>query len=208
MPQKTHPRYPCVEVTTMTDWLDTETKTMLQHVPPQKFAPPETGLFTLVLLSKGNNSAHLMRALDRIRGLSPLKSESLLMQHCPLRIAGSLSIGDAMLGQFELICCDSISIFLRDEVYASSDSWYLTQLYQQIRESPEFEHIKVKIASVPKTTVGEHFVDQFLGGPDVIPPLVSAGLRSFTGNMMRKKARIMAHWAEKIGAEVAIADKE
>ena len=37
----------------MTNWLDTETKALLQGVPPEKFAPPDTATFTLVLLTTG-----------------------------------------------------------------------------------------------------------------------------------------------------------
>jgi hypothetical protein len=36
----------------MCKWLDTETKAMLQQAPPQKYAPPDTGMFTLVLLKR------------------------------------------------------------------------------------------------------------------------------------------------------------
>ena len=76
----------------------------------------------------------------------------------------------------------------------------------QFRGSPEFENGKVTIASVPQTAMGERFVDQFLGGANIIPRLVTAGLHSYCGNMMRKKARIMSHWAQKMGAEIAVAD--
>ncbi len=36
----------------MSTWLDTETKALLQQVPPEKLAPPDTGKFTLVILHK------------------------------------------------------------------------------------------------------------------------------------------------------------
>jgi hypothetical protein len=97
-------------------------------------------------------------------------------------------------------------VFLRTEVVSSAEQWYLAQLYQQFQRSPEFETVRVTIASVPQTAVGEQFIDQFLGGTDIVPRLAIAGLRSREESMMRKKARIMAHWAEKIGAEVAIKD--
>ena len=110
-----------------------------------------------------------------------------------------------MLGQFELICCDSISVFLRTEVVASAEPWYLTQLYRQFRQSPEFESIPITIVSVPNTVLGERFVDQFLGGMEVVGSMASGSLRC--ENVMRKKARIMAHWAKKIGAEIIIANE-
>ena len=33
------------------DWLDTETKALLQRSPPEKLAPPDTATFSLVLLA-------------------------------------------------------------------------------------------------------------------------------------------------------------
>jgi hypothetical protein len=190
----------------MSIWLDTETKAMLQQAPPEKLAPPTTGLFTLVLLHKGKDTNHLVRALARIPGISPGKAIDLSERQCPLPVVSGLSLGDVMLGQFELVCCDSISVFLRTEVVSSAEQWYLAQLYQQFRGSPEFESVAVTIASVPQTALGEQFVDQLLGGADIIPRLVTRGLHSYRGTMMRKKARIMAHWAKKIGAEIVVGD--
>ena len=83
---------------------------------------------------------------------------------------------------------------------------YLAQLYQQFLQSPEFENVNVIVASVPPTALGEQFIDQFLGETDIIPRLVIAGMHSCRESMMRKKARIMAHWAEKIGAKIVIAE--
>lgn len=188
----------------MNKWLDTETKAMLQQSPPGKYAPADTGVFTLVLLKKGGDFDRLLRALRRIPGLSRAKVVETAACMCPEPIASSLSLADAMLGQFELVCCDAVSVFLRNEVVSAAEYPYLGELYRQFQKSPEFETVKVRITSVPDTVMGEHFVDQFLGGVDIIPQLVAAGLRSCEESMMRKKARIMAHWAEKIGAKVVI----
>ena len=192
----------------MSKWLDTETKAMLQQSPPGKCAPADIGEFTLVLLKRGRDLDRLLRALRRIPGLSRAKAVETAARMCPVPIASGLSLADAMLGQFELVCCDAVSVFLRDDVVVSAEYSYLGELYRQFQKSPEFETVKVKVTSVPNTVTGEHFVDQFLGGADIIPRLVAAGLRSCEENMMRKKARIMAHWAEKVGAKVVIGDSE
>jgi hypothetical protein len=188
----------------MCEWLDTETKAMLQQAPPEKYAPANTGLFTLVLLTRGNSHDRLIQALTRIPGVTRAKAVEVAVCMCPVPIVCSLSLGDAMLGQFELVCCDAISVFLRDEVVCTAERLYLGQLYRQFLHSPEFESVRVTITSVPRTAFGEHFLEQFLGGAEVLPRLVIAGLPACEETMMRKKARIMAHWAEKIGAEVAI----
>ena len=121
-------------------------------------------------------------------------------------VTSGLSLGDAMLGQFELVCCDSVSVFLRDEIVSSAEQEYLTQLYQQFPESPEFQSVTVTVVSLPDTVSGKHFADQFLGEADVI--VHGSRGPSRCENMMRKKARIMTHWAQKIGAEIVVADNE
>jgi hypothetical protein len=190
----------------MSKWLDTETKAMLQQAPPEKDAPPDTGMFTLVLLKRGDNLPRIVRALGRIPGLSQRKVEYLMNSRCPVPVAASLSLGDAMLGQFELVCCDSISVFLRDGIAAAADSWYLLPLYRQFRQSREFQDVPVTISSVPETPSGERFIDQFLGEAEGSGSLAyNFPLQKY---VMRKKARIMSHWAEKLGIDVVVADDE
>jgi hypothetical protein len=186
----------------MSNWLDTETKAMLQQVPPGKLAPPETGIFTLVLLRKGNDRNWVIRALTRLPGMRQERAMSLASQSCPLPVARSLSLADAILGQFELICCDSISIFLKDEVALPGDREYLNQLFEQVGSSPEFESVNVTLRSLPDSVASRNFLDQFLGPTDATSALLAGRLHR--DRMMRKKARILEHWAEKIGAEVAV----
>jgi hypothetical protein len=187
-------------------WLDTETKAILQPAPPDKLAPPDTGVFTLVLLRTGNDLNWVIRALMRLPGMRQERAMFLASQPCSLPVARSLSLADAMLGQFELICCDSISVFLKDEIAFPGDREYLSQLFQQVESSPEFESVTVTLRSLPDSASSRLFLDQFLGPADATSALLAGHLRR--ERMMRKKARIMEHWAKKIGAEVAIADQE
>jgi hypothetical protein len=190
----------------MSEWLDTETKAMLQQAPPEKLAPPDTGMFSLVLLKMGDDPTRTRRALERIPRVSGERAVNIATRQCPaVVIASGLSLGDAILGQFELVCCDSISVFLRDEVAASNDRSYLSELFQQFRESPEFESIPATITLIPQTAPGRQFVDQFLGGMSHVASCPHRGY-FYEGKIMRKKARIMAHWAKKIGAEVVVAN--
>ena len=100
-------------------WLDTETKALLQHVPPEKLAPPDTGMFTLVILRrKGKaNIARVAQVLVRIPRVSPFRAVILRLV-CAQPIVSGLSLGEARLWQFELICCDAIAVFLPDGVGA------------------------------------------------------------------------------------------
>jgi hypothetical protein len=189
----------------MSTWLDTETKALLQHVPPEKYAPPATGTFALVLLKKGNDLVRLAEAFTRIPPhLAPAKAADLVARSCPQPIAIGLSLGDALLGQFELVCCDSISVFLKAEVLLSATGAYLARLYSQVQSSSEFEDVIVRVTAIPDTDQGRRIVDQFLGSMKKVVGDASKGY-SYTGAMMRKTARIMAHWAGKIGTEVTIA---
>ena len=102
----------------MSRWLDAETKAILQGVPPEKLAPPDTIGFMLVLLFKGNDDARLRRALAKAGCANPSLAETILASRCPVHVSNGLTVEDAMLGQFELACCDSAAVFIRDEVVA------------------------------------------------------------------------------------------
>jgi hypothetical protein len=179
----------------MSEWLDTQTQAILQGNDPPKFAPSVAADFSLVLLDRGLCLERHQKALTKF--FPPEKHVSipgLLERACPLVIVSSISYGDAMLGQFELICADSISVVLRDEVASEGEPDYLENLFQMLRKSQEFETISVTLLKIPQNDHGNNFCDQFLGGVNVLPPI------SFTTT--QKKARIMRHWAEKIGVEM------
>lgn len=184
----------------MSSWIDTQTEAILQPPPPEKLAPADTGPFALVLVEKGKDAIRMAESLANVPGLSQQRVAAILAIPCPVPLLCGLSITDAVLGQFELVCSDSISIFLRNEV-AVSDHEYLKQLCSQCRSSAEFEWINFKIASIPRTDHGRRFVRQFLGAFAELEYNANANFQ-FNGQLMRKKARIMAHWAQKIGVQV------
>jgi hypothetical protein len=186
-------------------WLDTETKAMLQQAPPEKLAPADTGVFSLVLLDKKENGPRIIRALSRIPGVAPPKAEDLARTACPVAVVHGVSLPDAMLGQFELICCDAISVFLKTEIVAAAERVYLDGLYRQFRRSDEFQHVAVTLVSVPEDNLGWRFADQFLGDADRIVRRLNSKMHR--QRMMRKKARIMSHWARKIGVVLSIDDQ-
>lgn len=194
-----------LETERLSPWLDTETKAMLQQAPPEKYAPSDTDTFTLVLLRKGRDLRRVSQALQKLPGLSSEKAEHLVGSCCPLPVARGLSIYDALLGQFELVCSDSVSVFLRDGVVWPAQGDYLARLYPQFESSPEFESVIVDVRSIPRTEQGERIVRQFFGGMEADSDRVNAGF-SFHGKMMRKKARIMEYWAKKLGAQITMID--
>jgi hypothetical protein len=214
----------------MSAWLDTETKALLQKVPPEKLAIPGTDTFTLVVLKctgDRNRLAQLMARIagwgrappgglssaDAVRarsiaatvGVSNERAAFLAYRGAGPLVAG-LSFADALLGQFDLVCRDSVSVFLNDEVVSSATKEYLNELYSQVQSSPEFDETTIRVTSIPDTESGGRFVDQFLGDEQRVLFNERGRQYSFEGKVMRKKARIMEHWGRKIGAEVTTAN--
>jgi hypothetical protein len=118
----------------------------------------------------------------------------------PVIINPGLSEAEAIFGQFELICCDSVAVFLRSEVLLAPDQKeYLDALFHKVLQSPEFRPTRVDVLEVPATEAGEAFVDQFLGG---LGSEENWPLNEFSLWVASKKARMMKHWAARVGAEV------
>jgi hypothetical protein len=180
------------------NWLDTQTKEILQKVVEPKLAPPKTAEFTLVLVRKGSDHARLVRAIRRINECDEAEAVKLAARPTPVRVNSDLSEGDALWGQFELICCDAVSIFIRSEVLDQMDLAEFQSLVQKTSQSTEFQPTTVTISEVPRTESGLSFIDQFLGrfeaAQDVALP--SDVVVPF------KKARIMEHWATRVGAKI------
>ena len=180
----------------MKTWLDTETKAILQKSPPNKLAPPNTKGYTLVLLSiYRHQPERLIRAIQRIRPDTREQAMARLNQKMPMALTQGMTESDALLGQFELICSDAISVFITDDVVKHGSSDYLIDLYNTLLRSDEFADTNVVVASIPKNQNGTEFVDQFFGSYDDTHKTVTVPY---------KKARIMAHWGAKIGAEIRL----
>ena len=181
----------------MTAWLDTETRAMLQAAPPKKLAPPDTATFTLVLLAvPERGQTRLLKAVEHATECSPEGALRVLGRKPPLPLKSGLSHEGALLGQFELVCCDAVSVFLADDVPTYAPRGYLPDLYKQLLQSPEFETVSVLVESIPADPTGEKFLEQFLGRTACVCPV--------TLQTLRKKARIMEHWAAKIGGRATI----
>jgi hypothetical protein len=178
------------------NWLDTQTKELLQKVSDEKLAPSKTAEFALVLLRKGPDRQRLVDAIIEISKCSEADAAVLASRSTPVTIHPDLTEEEALWGQFELICCDAVSIYLRSEVVEQNDRSYLWPLFQKVSESAEFRPATVSLTHVPPTESGEKFLEQFAG---------SSGLkRAFPMRFTVpfKKARIMEHWASRVGAQM------
>jgi hypothetical protein len=181
----------------MITWLDTETKALLQRSPPKKLAPSDIDTFGLVLLAiQGQERERLTEAIGRVVGSSPEDTRAIIARPMPITLKQGLSYEDALLGQFELICCDAVSVFLADEVIEEATQNYLADLYGRLLQSQEFQSISIRIEHIPSNDKGEEFLHRFVGRAEISLPLEL--------EVMCKKARIMKHWAPKIGGRLTI----
>jgi hypothetical protein len=182
------------------NWLDTETKGILQKEIEPKLAPPKAAEFGLVLLQKGADYQRLIRAICRTNECSEVEAVTLARSPVPVTVNPGLTQAEAIFGQFELICCDSISAFIRSEVLLGQDKHsYLQSLFQKVLESPEFRLTKAEVREVPATESGQKFLYQFLGIPSLGAERPATRVSVWAPF---KKARIMKHWATRIGAHV------
>ena len=123
---------------------------------------------------------------------------STLAASLPRVLRRGLTYTDAIFAQLELVCCDCVSVLLRDSVAKQASPAYLAGLYDQLKSSAEFEHVAARIDAIPADEQGQNFLRWFVGSADIAPPVE---LR-----VMRKKARAMQTWAEKIGGSVVAGD--
>jgi hypothetical protein len=184
----------------MSNTPERKTQAKGRRAPPWKLAPPDTATFTLVLLDVGCfDRSRVACAAERIVRDANVDVRARLAGPLPLALEHGLSHADALLGQFELVCCDCISVFICDQVLASASSKYLTDLFARLRASPEFDLVAARLESVPLGPDGLKFSDRFLGRMYAELPL---DLR-----IMRKKARSMAQAAESIGARLILSEE-
>ena len=182
------------------NWLDTETKAILQKEPEPKLAPPKAAEFGLVMLLKGRNRLRLARAICRINNCTEAQSLAIARRPAPAIVNPGLTEAEALWGQFELICCDTIAAFVRSEVLLDREQReYLETVYQRVLRSPEFRPTRIDIREVPATEGGEKFMDQFIGKAVAEE---QRPLDEFSLLVPYKKARLMKHWAARVGAQV------
>ena len=185
------------------NWLDTETKSILQKDYEPKLAPPKAAEFGLVLLRKGSDDLRLVRAICRINDCPESEGIAIAQQTTPAVINPGLTEAEALWGQFELICCDAVAAFVRSEVLLDPEQRdYLNTVFQRVLLSPEFKPTTIDVREVPATEAGERFLEQFIG--KAIPE-GNRPLDEFTLLVPYKKARLMKHWAIRVGAQVECA---
>jgi hypothetical protein len=185
------------------NWLDTETKAILQKDHEPRLAPPKAAEFALVLIRRGTDNQRLVRAICRINECGESQAIGLARMPVPATINPGLTEAEALFGQFELVCCDAVAAFVRSEVLLEKDQKvYLQALFRRVLESPEFKPTRIDVLEIPATDSGEKFVDQFLGIP---LPGQRKPVSRFSVWVPYKKARIMKHWATRVGAQVQCA---
>lgn len=168
-------------------WLDLQTQEQLCSDPPKKRAPPVVAGYSLVLLERGYDRDRVDTVVQSLA-----HSPAIAGAECPFVLRRSLDLTEALECQFELICADSISVFIDDAVLSNGRPDYLNQLFVRLRASTEFKPTRIKVTDVPATEEGDRFLTQFFGKVLAAP---------ITQVVAYKKARIMEHWAAKLGVD-------
>ncbi|MHB1035475.1 MAG: hypothetical protein ACYC35_12135 [Pirellulales bacterium] len=135
------------------------------------------------------------RAFHRVLQTSLAEAQLQTFRNGPFVLRDKLTLTDAMFGQFELISADIVSVFIADEVMANAKPAYLAALFRDLRASDEFALVAISVVTIPHGEAGAAFFEQFLGAcRPALPHRVET---------TRKKARIMTHWAAKLGGAVS-----
>ena len=182
-------------------WLVPSTKSARDNSPPQKATPATIVSFAVVILSLGAVANHVWQvgAIQKALGVSRADAALQLNRTPPFVIARELALSNAMTAQFELSCADIVSIFLSDQIVTNGEPGYLAALYRDMMYADEFRVVTVRVCLIPDGNAGRAFSDQF------IEPTERKLPSEFTA--MHKKARIMLHWAKRIGAVVQVVSK-
>jgi hypothetical protein len=172
------------------NWLDLETRSLLNKVPYR----PETSVdcrgYSLLLLRAGPDTSRIVQAVADIQRLGSKNSTNI-----PIVIAQQLTIDEAMAGQFSLCCCDCISGFVDDNLVHNDDETLADDVTSIVVNCEEFSLVSLRVNHVPPTEAGRRFAWQFLGcAIGVSTPLDLT--------VYYKKARLMSHWAPRCGVDI------
>ncbi|REJ70660.1 MAG: hypothetical protein DWQ31_00295 [Planctomycetota bacterium] len=183
------------------DWLDPETRAILQPTPPLEATAVGTESYALLLIQRGGDHGRIEQTLDRLAESNELEAadtsdpDHVEDAHAPQIVARHLSLDEALEAQFDLASCDCVTAFVADEVVESADVEYLSRLCEAVLTSPEFAPVELKVLEIPDTAAGRRFGWQFLG-------MAMALASPTTVRVLRKKARLMSYWAAKCGVRV------
>jgi len=174
-----------------TQWLDTETRERLQANLP-KFTEVADSAFSVVLLRAGADTRRVESVvLELIRLTAPPSPAK------PLVVCQGLSLEDALTAQAAFACCDSVAVFVRDELAEQMPPADFVELQSEIELSEEFQLSRVRLEYMPRNEQTHRFYWIFLGmavGLELPVEIVA----------YRKKARLMQHWALYLGGQLTL----
>ncbi len=175
----------------ISQWLDTQTRAILCADYDQATLNA-TDSFSLLLIAEGIDKSRIDAVLTELAeyGVTNSTRHSFVVRQ-------GMTLDEAMLGQFALICCDCATAFVRDDVAMEFDRNDFHRLFTELSASPEFQPVRVRIAAIPANQAGQQFLWQFLG-------LAVGAALPLDVTVMRKNARLMKHCGEKIGGSLEI----
>ena len=174
-----------------TQWLDTETRERLQADLP-KFTEVAEAAVSVILLRAGADSRRIEKVVMELARLTTPPQPSM-----PLVVCQGLTLDDAMIAQAAFACCDSVAVFVRDELTEQMSYEAFLELQSEVEQSAEYQPVRVRLESMPRNEQTRRFFWIFLGlavGLDLPTEVVA----------YRKKARLMQHWASHLGGQATL----
>jgi hypothetical protein len=177
----------------ISEWLDTETRAILCEGHDKAVLTATDG-YSLLLLTKGADEGRFDAVMADVAKHGFPNSTPF-----PFVIRHGMTLEKALLAQFAFACCDCAAAFVRDEFATGASAADFTALCSELRASPEFQFTDVDVEFLPSSDAGKWFSWMFLGmAVGIAVPMKTA--------VIRKKARLMMHWGEKIGGIVRMVD--
>ena len=136
------------------NWLDTQTKEILQKVGDQKLAPPKTAEFALVLVRKGQDHQRLINAIVQINKCSESEATILASRRVPATINPDLTEEEALWGYEEWSL--GRHSWMRNDPFGGADTpqedsgTMLRDFSSYLGESPMFEASGLSSTSLPR----------------------------------------------------------
>ena len=172
------------------DWLDRETRSILQPSFPKSATAIAVEGYSLLLIRPGGDRNRLGEFVSELRAnhvanLSRIKNV----------VVQQLTLEEALAAQLTLSCCDCVSAFVSDTIIFDDNAVYLARLCDAVQSSPEFKETEVIIKSMSDDPLARKFCWQFLG--------MAIGHKfPMTVSVFQKKARLMRHWAARCGVDL------
>ena len=172
------------------DWIELATQSELEASPPSKLIATTTQTYSLLLLKWGQDHNRVESVVAEIQASLGVKLKDL-----PFVVCQRMTLDDAMVGQFALVCCDCVSAFITDDLVDAENKPFFEQLLREVSTSTEFDLVTTKVMYIPDSKAAKRFCWQFFGQAEGVKAPAEYEFH-------RKKVRLMKLAADQCGVRM------